>query len=59
MLKRETGIDTRVISRSDRKFFFVYTSEYDNIDSALREMNRLKKSDLKKHINGNFWVHGR
>ena len=59
MLKRETGIDTRVISRTDRKFFFVYTSEYDNIDAALREMNRLKKSDLKKHINGNFWVHGR
>jgi type IX secretion system PorP/SprF family membrane protein len=59
MLKREAGVDTRIISRADRKFFFVYTSEYDNIDAALREMNRLKKSDLKKHINGNFWVHGR
>ena len=59
MLKREAGVDTKVVSRDDRKFFFVYTSEFDNIDAALREMNRLKKTSLKKHINGNFWVHGR
>jgi type IX secretion system PorP/SprF family membrane protein len=57
MLKREAGIDTRITARQDRKFFFVYTNEYDKIDAALREMNRLKKSGLKKYINGDFWIH--
>ena len=59
MLKREAGIDTRITARQDRKFFFVYTNEYEKIDAALREIDRLKKSGLKKHINGDFWVHGR
>ncbi len=59
MLKRETGTDTKVVSREDRKFFFVYTSEFDNLQDALKEQNKLKESDLKNHINGNFWVHGR
>ena len=57
ILNREAGIDTRITARQDRKFFFVYTNEYDKIDAALREMNRLKKSGLKKYINGDFWIH--
>jgi hypothetical protein len=47
MLKREAGIDTLITARQDRKFFFVYTNEYENIDAALREVNRLKRVVLR------------
>jgi len=59
MLKREAGVDTKVVSRADRKFFFVYTSEFNDLDAALSEIKQLKESELKSKINGNFWVHGR
>ena len=59
MLKRESGIETKVVSREDRKFFFVYTKSFDNLKAARQEIEKLKTGTLKDTINGNFWVYSK
>lgn len=59
MLKRESGIETKVVSREDRKFFFVYTKSFDNLKAARQEIEKLKTGTLKDTINGNFWVYAK
>lgn len=58
ILKREMNMDTRVVSRADRKFFFVVSKEVSTNDEAQAEMKRLKESGIGKYINGNTWIYG-
>lgn len=58
ILKREMNMDTRVVSRSDRRFFFVVTKEVKTNTEAQDEMKRLKVLGIKKYINGNLWIYG-
>ena len=58
ILKREMNLDTRVVSRSDRRFFFVVSKEVKTNAEAQEEMKRLNEIGIKKYINGNLWIYG-
>ena len=57
ILKRELDLDTRIVSRSDRKFFFVITKQLIEDQAAQDEMKRLKEIGIHKYINGNLWIY--
>jgi type IX secretion system PorP/SprF family membrane protein len=57
ILQREIGMETKVVSRSDRKFFFVVSKEVTNNDEAQREMKDLKTKGIDDYINGNLWIY--
>lgn len=56
ILKREMKLETKVVSRPDRKFFFVVTREVKNNPEAQQEMKDLKAKGIDNYINGNLWI---
>ena len=58
ILLRELNLQTQVVSRPDRKYFFVVSKEVISNEEAQEEMKRLNSLQIKKYINGNPWVYG-
>lgn len=57
ILKREKQLDTKVISREDNKYLFVYTNKFETRKEAAKEIQRLKKLDISHLILGNIWIY--
>ena len=61
ILARETGLETKVVQRSDGKYFFVYSKKFkkgEEIHKNIRqEMKHLKRLRLDKYIDGNIWIY--
>jgi cell division septation protein DedD len=58
ILQREMGLATQVVSRADRKFFFVVSKEVKSNAEAQERMKDLKSKGIDNFINGNLWIYG-
>lgn len=52
ILKRELNLSTRVFQRQDSKYFFVYTTGFDNKEEIKKELERLEKMQITKYVSG-------
>ncbi len=57
ILRREIKLNTRVIARNDKKYYFVYTNKYKTRKQAVSEIKRLYKLKIKNLINGRIWMY--
>lgn len=57
VLKREKKQETKIISREDDKFFFVYTNKFNTRKEAVKEILRLKKLKIDHLVFGNIWIY--
>ncbi len=57
ILQREKGLATRVVSREDNKYFFVYTNKFNTRKEAVKEIFRLRKLNIMHLVFGNIWIY--
>jgi hypothetical protein len=56
-LKREGGLDTRVIQSASGTWYFVYSKEMDSLANANVLIEELLKSKAQPYIIGNPWIY--
>lgn len=57
ILKREAGLDTRVIQNAGATWYFVYTEEMSSLRDAIDKVGTLRNSKAQPFIIGNPWVY--
>lgn len=57
LILQESGIRTRVIQNDTGSFYLIYSSEFDDLKTALEEAKRLDDGSLDEVIVGNPWVY--
>ena len=57
ILKREGGLDTRVIQSASGTWYFVYSKEMDSLANANELIEELLKSKAQPYIIGNPWIY--
>jgi hypothetical protein len=57
ILEREAGLDTRIVTSTDGKYYFVYSKTVLSRAGANAELKRLANMDIQKYLDGNVWFY--
>lgn len=57
IIKREAGIDTRVVQSASGTWYFVYTREFNSVAEGTGQVEELLKSPARPYIIGNPWIY--
>lgn len=58
ILDKHTDVETQIIARKDRKYFFIYTNRYETRQKAVDKINELNKTNVVNYVEGNIWIYG-
>lgn len=57
ILRREKGLETSIVQKSNGNYFFIYTKSVMNRTEALEELTRIRNLQMQQLIVGNPWVY--
>ena len=57
IIKREAGLDTRVVQSASGTWYFVYIREFNSVAEGTGQIEELLKSPARPYIIGNPWIY--